>query len=314
MKPKKSTTKKVIAAVFFAVFISACGGVRTQEITMTLKTYSGMEVRFGISGATTVNIDWGDGNTENKQYEPEDMYDDDGEPVMDYCEHEYLTASDHTVTITGDNIMYFDCSDNALTSLDVSKNTSLTHFNCSGNQLQSLDVSKNIALTHFFCDDNQLINLDINKNTLLRHFICSGNRLTDLNVGKHTDIITIWCSDNQLTVLDVSKNTALRRLDCSDNRLTALDAGKNTALIDFDCYGNKLNSLDVGKNTVLAYLNCGNNNFSASALNALFETLHNNDLEFKKIIKIYGNSGSKACNTTIAKDKGWNIFYHLTIE
>lgn len=49
-----------------------------------------------------------------------------------------------------------DCSNNQLTSLDVSKNTALAYLNCSGNQLASLDVSKNTALTSLYCYNNQI--------------------------------------------------------------------------------------------------------------------------------------------------------------
>ncbi len=48
-----------------------------------------------------------------------------------------------------------ECSDNPLTSLDVSKNTALTLLSCTGNELTSLDVSKNTSLTELWCSENQ---------------------------------------------------------------------------------------------------------------------------------------------------------------
>jgi hypothetical protein len=223
MKPEKSTTKKVIAAVFFAVFISACGCVRAQVITMTVKTKPEQKVGFIIAGAIPANIDWGDEETGNDQDEETTMIVGRLKKALFGVEHKYLTASTHTVTITGDNIMDFRCSGHVLTGLDVSKNTVLTVLYCTHDSLTNLDVSKNTALTWLLCDNNQI---------------------------EH---------------LDVSKNTALTRLDC------------------------------------------GNNNFSASALNALFETLHSNDLEDEKIIKIYGNPGTDTCNRKIAEDKKWKV-------
>ena len=52
-------------------------------------------------------------------------------------------------------LTYLNCSDNQLTSLDVSKNTALTDLRCSNNQLTSLDVSKNPALGNLHCDGNK---------------------------------------------------------------------------------------------------------------------------------------------------------------
>jgi len=53
------------------------------------------------------------------------------------------------------------CSDNQLTSLDVSQNIALTVLICLDNQLSSLDVSNNTALIDLRCSDNQLTNLDV---------------------------------------------------------------------------------------------------------------------------------------------------------
>ncbi len=48
------------------------------------------------------------------------------------------------------------CSDNQLTTLDVSKNTALNYLNCNNNQLTTLDVSNNIELEYLYCIYNFL--------------------------------------------------------------------------------------------------------------------------------------------------------------
>ena len=60
-----------------------------------------------------------------------------------------------------------DCSNNRLSSLDVSKNTELKTLNCYNNQLSSLDVSKNTALMELSCYNNQLKSMDVSENTAL---------------------------------------------------------------------------------------------------------------------------------------------------
>ena len=54
------------------------------------------------------------------------------------------------------NLETLNCTENNLTSLDVSANTELTTLYCSINQLSALDVSKNKKLTTLYCYYNQI--------------------------------------------------------------------------------------------------------------------------------------------------------------
>ncbi len=167
-----------------------------------------------------------------------------------------LKGIEHFTALTGLN-----CSNNQLTSLDVSKNTALITLFCNTNQLTSLDVSKNTALTFLDCGINQLTSLDVSNNTALTRLYCYSNQLTSLDVSKNTALITLFCNTNQLTSLDVSKNTALTYLDCNTNQLTSLDVSKNTALTYLDCGINQLTSLNVknGLNNILTTFNATSN-------------------------------------------------------
>ncbi|WP_172917589.1 Ig-like domain-containing protein [Capnocytophaga canis] len=167
-----------------------------------------------------------------------------------------------TVTIYG-KVTFLKCTNNNLTSLDVSKNTNLTFLDCSGNnQLYGLDITKNTNLTFLDCSGNQLYDLDITKNTNLSELICRQNQLTNLDVSKNTNLKSLDCWNNTLTDLDVTKNTNLNYLNCMGNRLTSLDVSKNANLIQFVCSVNQLTSLDITKNTNLTLLICGGNQLS----------------------------------------------------
>ena len=122
------------------------------------------------------------------------------------------------------------CTNNNLTSLDVSQNTTLIFLNLTDNQLTSLDVSQNTSLTQLWCDDNQLTSIDVSQNTSLTFLRCDWNQLTSLDVSQNTDLIYLYCGWNQLTSLDVSQSTNLTDLNCNDNQLTILDIrnGNNT--------------------------------------------------------------------------------------
>lgn len=118
-----------------------------------------------------------------------------------------------------------------ITELDVSKKgiskligiehfTALKYLYCSSNSLTSLDVSKNTTLIVLLCSNNRLESLDVTKNTELRNLHCFGNSLTSLDVSKNTALKELFCSRNSLKSLDVSKNTALTNLSCYGNQIS----------------------------------------------------------------------------------------------
>ena len=145
------------------------------------------------------------------------------------------------------------CSDNQLTSLDVSKNTALTELYCVGNQLATLDISKNTALIVLSCSENQLTTLDVSNNTTLTELWCSENQLTTLDVSNNTILITLGCDNNRFTSLDVSKNTSLTYLSCGYNQLTTLDLSNNTALEALYCVGNPFTKIILNRNNKIYY-------------------------------------------------------------
>ena len=108
------------------------------------------------------------------------------------------------------------CHNNALTTLDLSKNTALKELQCHANFLTKLDVSQNTALTYLSCWGNFLTKLDISKNTALTYLNCYWNKLITLNVSKNTALNYLICFDNQLTSLDIS-NTKIGNLYCTKN-------------------------------------------------------------------------------------------------
>ena len=147
--------------------------------------------------------------------------------------------------------------------------TALTELDCSDNALTKLDVSKNVNLTKLDCSYNRLTKLDLSNNTALTSLYCYSNNLTSLDVSKSTNLTRLYCSDNQLTLLDLSKNTALTELECSDNQMTSLDLSKNINLTQLDCSYNPLTSLDL-KATAVTDLSA-NTTFGEYAYKAVFD-------------------------------------------
>ncbi len=127
--------------------------------------------------------------------------------------------------------------------------TALTGFSCSNNQLTSLDMSKNTSLTSLDCSNNQLTSFDVSMNMALEYLRCSNNQLTSLDVSGCTALETLECSNNQLTSLDVSGCTALTELYCYQNKIK----GSN-----MDALVNSLPNVSYAYMYVIWYENEGN--------------------------------------------------------
>ena len=236
------------------------------------------------------------------------------------CSDNQLTSLDVSKNT---KLTYLDCSGNHLTSLDVSKNTALTYLDCSSyynyesgfyqaERISSLDVSNNIALTYLDCGKNELTSLDISKNTKLTSLFCNDNQLTSLDVSKHTALTKLDCGNNQLTSLDISKHTALIELRCYGNQLTSLDVSNKTALIWLDCGGNPLTSLDVSKNTVLRRLYCYSNQIKGEAMDALISGLREEPYQSYDLYIYYSGNDGNVCTkaqVAVAEAKRWTTYY-----
>ena len=235
---------------------------------MTLRTVKSDEMKFYMAGYGTFTIDWGDGIVESGtlwEYNEAINYD------KSRYVHKYTNRFTGSITITGDNITYLDCTNNLLENLDVSKNATLIYLNCYGNLLTSLDVSKNTELTVLWCNNNLLTSLDVSKNTKLKELYCYRNQLISLNLSENAVLVWLMCSYNQLTSLDVSKNTQLAVLMCNYNKLSSY----------------ALNIL-----------------FGTLHSNAGIDTQFGKD---KKEIFIENNPGAESSDQSIAIDKGWDV-------
>ncbi|MFA7444636.1 MAG: T9SS type A sorting domain-containing protein [Flavobacteriaceae bacterium] len=150
-----------------------------------------------------------------------------------------------------------DCSESGIEDLTgIEAFTALTGLNCSNNMLTSIDVSSNPGLLVLSCSNNDITTLDLSNNLLLMDLYCGGNMLTTLDLSSLTDLSVLDCSSNDLSVLNVSNNMALTDLYCSDLHIMELDLSGNSGLTTIDCSNNHLlSSLNVqnGNNTNVVF-------------------------------------------------------------
>ena len=186
-------------------------------------------------------------------------------------------------------------------------------FECSGENITSLDVSKNSQLKVLDCSQNSLTSLDVSKNTNIGTLNCSNNNLSSLSISKNTVLSILKCSDNRIASLDLSKNTGLFELICSNNKLTSLDLSKHNRLQEVHCDNNQLSSLIVSKQaTDLVEVRCTQNQIQGASMDALIASLPKlNNPGSPGVLAIYDNSKDSEHNTctsaqtTAAKKLGW---------
>ena len=155
------------------------------------------------------------------------------------------------------------CSNNAFTSLDFSANPELEWVYCYDCNLTSLNVSNNPKMAYIECNTNPLPALDVSQNPLLEHLTCGTCELTSLNLSNNPNLSHLDAFGNHLTSLDVSHNPKMKRLDIWNNPgLGSIDVSHNPGLQYYNCAYNGATSINVTQNTKLQKLICSYNQIS----------------------------------------------------
>ena len=183
-----------------------------------------------------------------------------------------------------------DCSNNQLTSLDMSGRTSLQTLNCNHcNSMTFLNVSGCTNLTTLDCSNNFLRSLDVSGCTSLQTLDGNWNIWTSLDVSECTSLQTLNCDHcNSIGSLNVSGCTSLMTLNCyknksplslnasgctsltkidygryekDDTQLTYLNMSECTSLQTLNCSSNQLTYLNISGCTRLIILDCHGNNY-----------------------------------------------------
>lgn len=143
---------------------------------------------------------------------------------------------DYIISSLAEGVTSLSISNEGITDLTgIGAFIGLIDLDCSNNALSALDLSTNISLTTLNCSFNQLSNLTFIQNPNLTTLDCSSNQITSLNVNRNPNLSTLDCSSNSLTVLSFSSNPNLTTLNCSSNRLTTLYVLHNPLLTSLDC-------------------------------------------------------------------------------
>lgn len=209
-----------------------------------------------------------------------------------------------------EGIQYFtqltslDCSNNNLTSLNVTALTKLKTLNCSNNNLTTFGGTLPASLKTLNCsynkfsgpiyitDHSALEELNISYCSSLNYLYCYNNALTVLNYTACSALTYVDCHNNNLDML-YTLPESLQSLNCSYNKfrnnyylrgnlsLKSLNFSYNTLLKELYCDQNALTSLNVTGCSTMTVLDCSNNQLtSLSDLPTTLKTLrcYNNKL------------------------------------
>ena len=213
-------------------------------------------------------------------------------------------------------LTYLECSECALTSLEVDNLTDLQELLCRFNQftalsaaylpnLKKLDVTGNslledldcynCALTELYvydcpvlnyvdCRENQLSELATYACPQLMYLLCNENQLTELELRYNSELLVLWCRNNLLTSLDLSHcSDDFYTLDCRENQIAGtLDVSRFAELFQLACSYNEISELTLGTHPKLQDIMCQSNQLTSLDVNDLpaLETLYcsNNQL------------------------------------
>lgn len=172
-----------------------------------------------------------------------------------------LTIADLTGIEAFTSLFGLDCSNNQLTTLNLSTNTALFVVDCSYNQITNtnLTINSNPSLAYLTCSYNLLTGLNISNDLALAHINCEYNDIANLNVSTNTALIELDCRGNELTTLNVDNNVNLAILAVGENHITSLNVNNNTSLTVFGCNTNQITTLDISNNGSITYFSCSNN-------------------------------------------------------
>lgn len=146
------------------------------------------------------------------------------------------------------NLTTLSCEHNGLKELNLEDNESLTKLYCSDNQLTTLDVSKNVKLRILQCANNGMEKLNLGDITQLTSLQCEYNNLTELDVSKNPYLEELQCRENKLRRVVIGNKYRLTGLYLQGNQLTSLDlSGTTSKILNLDNLWQR-RAIDVDEN------------------------------------------------------------------
>jgi hypothetical protein len=163
-----------------------------------------------------------------------------------------LGSLDATIYPQLENLVARNCH---LTGLNIS-GLPLKHLDCSDNLLTTIDVTAFGTLSFFNCKNNLLTSLSLPDSGSITYLDCSLNTLTTLMVGNYPGLKTLIFNNNEIHTFHMfTPEDEMEDLSAAFNQLTTFEM-PNQRVANFDIRNNLLTSLDLSN---VGLYRCGNN-------------------------------------------------------
>lgn len=278
--------------------------IPTPIKTVSMKTAKlkgeNITLQIAAGGTGRIWIDWGDGNkieysnisdNVNNVTQIVNQIPVDNAEVIIFAENRYVT--------------FLNCTNNALSQLDVSKAEMLRYLRCYSNNLTTLDLTKNLELVLMYCYSNQLTSLNVSSCYQINDLQISSNKISSINLENLYSLSRFYANLNPFVSIDLTKNKALELLQLRNCGLKTLNLLNNKALTAVDLS-------NTGPTNA--------NRFSACGLDSVYRSLSERSNlipgEIKVIYSISDekyNSGSGS-NKNIAISKNWKVKTYMNEE
>lgn len=181
------------------------------------------------------------------------------------------TVTEQTITFIGD-ITRFNCSEENITEVDLSKCPTLEMFACRYNPITAVTVKNLPSLKLVDIEESQVSKLTLENLPKLKELNCRKTKLAELPLSNISSVEILDCDSCAIKTLDIQPLPNLITLNCTGNPLSKLEVGKAEKLLSIECHEGELTAIDVSKAKALKQLSLDNNNIKAldvSMLNTL---------------------------------------------
>jgi Leucine-rich repeat (LRR) protein len=172
------------------------------------------------------------------------------------CSNNQITTLDLS---NNTNIYYLYCDNNQLTNLNITGLTNLTWLYCQYNNLSALNMTPTSSLQKLNCYNNQISSLVLNGLPNLTELNCRNNSLSAINVNNLNNLQLLNVSNNSISTLSLTNLINLRELSFESNLITAIDLTNLNLLNALNCANNQIATLNLNNQSALTTLNCSNN-------------------------------------------------------
>lgn len=188
----------------------------------------------------------------------------------------YLNLSGSTIsTLEGvlsfNNLQTLNCSNNKISSLDLSNLINLKDLDCQKNVLNSISLNNLVNLQNLNCQTNYLSSINLIGLKNLQTLNCSGNNFSSLDLQGLSNLQNLDCHNNSsyISTLDLSGLVNLLQLNCSNVTMHTLIVNDLVRLQQLNCSNNSLTELNLINSIDLVMLDCSNNDLISVNVNGL---------------------------------------------